>query len=486
MKIFFLSLFIMLYSVGAKASCKINNAEENHKDFLGLVLESSDFCPQDVQELKKILEKDGVQTYPAMVANRGHHNPKLGSFSIFESVSGPSQIMGLDIQPEHLYFGHFTTIGPNNEIVLDQKAVPNKLLIEAIAYDFEKSIYNFYELIGTTSGAQWFYRGNSHDAYADNKLLKLSSRPQFGTKMRCSGCHTSGGPIMKELATPHNDWWTAKRGLPFAPNKPSLDLKKYLVNIIDASSFSKNVLKGIELVGKSNIPSKLTLKEKLRPLFCTTEINLLSDVAPLESPSSVLEISSDIFVDPLLVKAVSLKMEKDFYLSSLQFFNSRFPENNQLDAAHGFLAPVKGHVNHLQVMQLMADGSIDEEFALDVLSIDFKNPLFSKERCQLLKLVPETGNWKAAFKQLLQQSLWPVALELAKKMEEVNGQQHRQEALAYLQEKQKNWASKQNVQEEVVKLNSLRISVFKDEISQNPRGQILEPGFRVIFPVLSL
>lgn len=33
------------------------------------------------------------------------------------------------------------------------------------------------------------------------------------------------------------------------------------------------------------------------------------------------------------------------------------------------------------------------------------------------------------------------------------------------------------------KLIEARVAVYNAEISKNPRGQILEPGFRVIFPI---
>jgi len=106
---------------------------------------------------------------------------------------------------------------------------------------------------------------------------------------------------------------------------------------------------------------------------------------------------------------------------------------------------------------LIADRVIDEEFAVDVLSIDFKNPLFSQA---------------------------PEARELAVKLESENKQQHRLLAEAYLAQKQTSWKTQAAVISELKLLNALRLSVFKDEISKNPKGQILEPWFRVIFPVM--
>jgi hypothetical protein len=58
--------------------------------------------------------------------------------------------------------------------------------------------------------------------------------PIFGKQLRCSGCHISGGPIMKELTEPHDSWWRTTRPLPLGARKPekiaspNLKLKKAL------------------------------------------------------------------------------------------------------------------------------------------------------------------------------------------------------------------------------------------------------------------
>ena len=135
-------------------------------------------CPTDVFALKAALLSDGLLAQPAMVANRGRHNPQLGSFSFFEVVSGHSSTLNKTLRPEHFYFGHFTQV--NSGVVdLDQTPEAGKLMIELVAWDFTKGLYNFYELIGTGStGATWFYRGDSRDAFLDNKNLHLPSVPE--------------------------------------------------------------------------------------------------------------------------------------------------------------------------------------------------------------------------------------------------------------------------------------------------------------------
>lgn len=471
-------IFTLLYFLSAFGSCRVSNHENARQDLLLSILKTAKECPVKVQELKGELINDGIEAKPAMVANRGAHNPKYGSFSIFESVAGYSLALKKVIKPEHLFFGHFTT-SKGGYVELDQESANGKLIIEAMAYDFIKKVYNFYELVGTASGPQWFYRGDSFDAYADNKELKLKSNPAFGKRMRCSACHNSGGPIMKELKFPHNDWWTKRRGLTFGDNHLSQEIKTYMSELIDASEFSKSVVRGMKLL-KNN--DHLSLKEKLRPLFCATEINLESDINPLSSPATELEITSAVFINPLLARPRPLRMNKALYLKGLGKLGSKFPETNFLDAQHGFLAPVKAHTNHLQVLSLLKDGVVDKEFVFDVLSIDFKKPLFSKERCGLLKLVKDGAAWKEEFKESLMKSETASAKELFEKMQVQDAHIHKKAAQEYLKTKAQSWATEMGVVKELKKLNRLRLSVSEDEISSNPKGQILEPGFRVIFP----
>lgn len=474
---------LLLVFLSLSLDLKACLAPEGRRDLLAILLSGSSECPHDVRELKRILSEDGLRSLPAMVANRGRHNPELGSFSIFESVKGESRVLrGQSVLPEHLYFGHFTHLDPNAAVALAQKSAPGKLLIEVIAYDFQKKFYNFYELIGTQAGPKWFYRGDSLDALEDNRLLKLGRAPQVGTKMRCSACHNSGGPIMKELAAPHNDWWTKERRLSFGSHQPDLELASYLHEFIDAGEFAVTVKAGMSLVAKKNLPRGRSLQEKLRPLFCTTEINLVSDLKPLTHPRSFIEVPTAVIADPLLVGETRFALRKDLYLSALRRLNFRFPETDEVDGDHAFLAPVRGEVNHQQVLALIRDGIIDEEFALDVLSIDFQNPLFSASRCDLLRFVPESGTLVRGLITNLKNAPTAAAKLLAERLMNRDGRAHRERALTYLQERVMAFSTQEGVVRELRSLDHLRESVFKDEISKNPRGQILEPGFRVIFP----
>lgn len=462
--------FIILKSGGSWGNCQIIKGSQN-RDILTFVLEQAENCPKNIIEFKAKLKLDGLSFKSYMVANRGYHNPRWGSFSIFETVSGRSNILGRAVLDEDLYFGHFTRKDKKNTIVLDQQNLDGKLLIEVMAFDYKKKVYNFYELIAHGSGPKWFYRGDSFDIYEDNKNLKLTQLR--ASKLRCSACHVSGGPILKELDAPHADWWSKKKKLPMGNANISIDLEQYLSQLKDVKYFAKAVKRGIARI---NI-EKAVLKQKLKPLFCTTEINLKSDIS---DDLKKLSIPADIFVNPFLHEGVALSMNRKLYQDALAFHGSRFPETSLSDSMYAFHAPVKGYSNIRAIKKLVRDNIIDKEFMLDILTYDFKRPLFSKKRCQLLNFIGHGFDWKNKFIDKLVRTGRYQDLVLNLKLN--NSEIYKNRISEYLQEIQLNFNSASGVIKAVGQLNILRQSVYIDEISQNPRGQILEPGFRIIFP----
>ncbi|MEE2671757.1 MAG: hypothetical protein VYA54_08605 [Bdellovibrionota bacterium] len=452
------------------AKCAIVGSNQNN-DVVTSLVQNAEICPKNVLEFTAILAQDGLVSKSYMVANRGFHNPRWGSFSVFETVSGQSKSMNRKVIDEDLYFGHFTVKNQSNTIVLDQLNLKGKLLIEVMAYDWKKNAYNFYELIGGISKPTWFYRGDSFDIFEDNMNLKLGKSK--ASKLRCSACHISGGPILKELEYPHSDWWTKEMPLPMGSSKISYDLQLYLDQLKDVSHFSASVKKGMKRIAKP----ELGIQQKLRPLFCTTEINLKSDSS---MDTNILKISADIFVNPLLNEEVFLTMERNLYEDALEFYGSKFPETNLSDSQYAFHAPVKAYSNIEAIKKLVKDGVIDEEFMLDILAYDFKHPLFSKKRCDFLKLIENELDWRGAFLEKLNRSGRYVSL--VSDLSKTNKKSHLVKVKNYLRDLQMSFSTAEGVIESVSYLSGIRESVYDDEISKNPRGQILEPGFRIVFP----
>ena len=489
MRILAISLLFICSALQLQAACLIKGSNGapavGPQDPLFQVLRSESTCPNRVQDLKKLLEQKGLLTAPAMVANRGRNNPELGSFSFFESVTGT--VSGAHVGPGEIFFGHFTEV-KDHQLALDQVPDKGKLMIELIAWDASKGYYNFYEMIGTGGGVQWFYRGDSADILHDNTFVHRDApagSPQFGARLRCSACHSSGGPIMKELSAPHNDWWSQSRPLEFGSHPPSVEVQKWVSGLIDADQFSQNVKAGIERLEASdryqNLKKSLSLQERLRPLFCENEINLESDSIALSDAAASVKVPSGFLISPMLAE-IPLKIKRADYVALLQTHKVSFPESNAPDADHAWLVPVKGFSDHRAVQSLVEDGLIDEEFVRDVLAVDYQIPIFSASRCGLLKLVPErvSAKWQDELVQNLSRSGSAAAEQL--KLNLTSPERNQAWRFARFTKYAQTVKNPAVLPTLFQKLLLTRQATFSDEISQNPRGQILEPGFRVIFP----
>lgn len=485
MKTFLWIYFCLIYFSAANAEpCRILSSDKKPApvlhDGLAKVLRASEKCPQNIMALEAELRLKSWTFSTHLVANRGRFNPKLGSFSFFEAVEKTED----DITQE-IFLGHFTG-AVRGVIELEQKPLAQRLLIESIAWDHEKGLYNFYELIGQGTSAQWFYRGDSADALKDNQYLHRTppaSENKFGETMRCSACHNSGGPIMKELTPPYNDWWRSNRALPFEPNRLSGEVVARVNRLNDASNLSALVTRGMDKLNKSPAYQRAVMdrswQEILRPLFCTTEINLVSSEARLKDRDGNFLVPSAFIVNPLL-GALSLSFSKVNYRKLLAQAGVEFPENGEDDADHMWLSPVVGASDILAITTLIETETISREAALEILMVDFKNSVFSTKRCGLLSSVPNvSGNWFFDFKAALAERSEAHARDLLRNLTS----DHSPDRYAQIV---KNYGDElegvEGFRRLFQSLLQVRDDAFANEISQNPLGQILEPGFRVIFP----
>ena len=420
-----------------------------------------------------------------MVNFVGFHNPDPGAFFFFEIVSNDgSSPPGLRIARGDLLFGHFTATA-------GRRLVSNKsgLTIELIAWDPDKQFFNFYELVDGV----WFYRGDSKDILDDVQVLHRDRKPSesaFGGRLRCSGCHVNGGLLQKELVLPHNDWFLRNRQLPLGQLQPDPFVKDEVARVVDADELSKLVMASVQRLADSpgyrKILAVRSMQEQLRPLFCPMEVNIESDPSPVDDQKPSLHIPSAFFVDPRLATA-DVSIRRQDYDAALRAMRSRLPDTpGRADADHGWLTPVKAASDVAAIDSLVRQGVIDKEFVGDVLAVDFTNPIFSEARCDLLKSVPDNGgsDFIPRFQVALRASSAPAAAKLLENLSDRTRDAafHQKQALAFLSACQQRAGDPTAVMEWYRLLGQRRAEVSASEISQNPRGHILEDPGRVIFP----
>ena len=462
--------------------------------------------PRTIFEVRQKLLKLGGSLKTHIVANRGHENPEAGSFSFFETYVGP--IPGGTVRPGEFFLGFFSE-RQGDQLAVQQGFDEGGLMIELIAWDYSKQLYNFWELIGTGQGSQWHYRGDTNDVLADGADINVGSpNPNFGPRLRCSGCHTLGTPIFKEIQAPHNDWWTTRFKLDLGslklatgadPMNPSQLAGKLFRESQDASSLASEVKRGIDqlIATQAAAGRGPGLKRELRSLFHTMEMNLATDSVPFQQRTGgAVELPAGFFVDARLLATPSpapVPVPVGLYRSTLQAVGSRFApeEAAKAETRHAFVVPVRAYIDDQVIESLLRRGVLDDELVADVLAVDPTTPVYSPARGSLIRYVPDQANnahelrerLVAALKQAPASDTAAQALLANLTDPARTAEAHRRAARGFFDACRKSAQQPDAVRDWLRLASQRRLEVAKAETSQNKRGTILEPGFRVIFPV---
>ncbi|MFO0634990.1 MAG: hypothetical protein U0168_19270 [Nannocystaceae bacterium] len=280
-----------------------------------------------------------------------------------------------DRQPHELLFSLFG-------LTTKTSGLPGN--VEVIAFDRTNKAFNYYSI---EDGEMHFF-GSSVD------YLKFSD----DEGARCNQCHPMGGLNMKELAAPWVHWEgdTTTPGASTLVDKHADDLGTKtdgieLESIVDSGNDALIETKTRTLLAQGDV------KEVLRPLFCTVQINLEegSSSAGGKAPSS---IPGGALVDSRLGFG-SVPVAATVYSAAIKSSKQKIVGNNgtQLKNKSGkgvvdtFFAlsfPVISREDQNYIDKLIELKVIDEDFKQDVLAVDMTRPLFSADRCALLDSAP--------------------------------------------------------------------------------------------------
>jgi hypothetical protein len=475
--------------------------------------------PRDIFQIRQRLEAHGGRLKAHIVVNGGHENPARTpadreKFMVFETYANatPDRL----VEEDELFFGFF--VGAANNILA---VLPG--FVELIAWDRTKQVYNFWELLGD----KWHYRGDSNDVLTNVERINVASpNPSFNIVrksptdgqpvLRCSGCHTLGGPIMKELEPPHNDWWTTARKLDLGPfslqpgneaaNPAHVAARAFdeTKEATDAANLNAQVKKGIDrlLAARgTRADGGTNLRLQLRSLFTTMEFNLVSDRIPFKERTArneAIEIPTDFFVDARLTKdrqPVSVNGAR--YKEALAKVGSRFAPKEKpglVETFNAFLVPARSHIDNRWIATLIQRGMLDDELVADVLAVDFTTPVFSLERKGLVRHVPAQAKDARDLRDQLVTALKTApstdraAAKLLANLTESGSTaaSHRQAVDAYLAACRKAASSLDAVVGWLRVAAQRRVEIVHSETASNEPNVITEPGFRVIFSEYTL
>jgi hypothetical protein len=462
--------------------------------------------PRDVLAVRQRLLQLGGTLKTHIVANRGHDNPRFGSFSFFETYTGP--IPGGKVGDAEFFLGFFSE-PQNGKLAIDIHAQPGQLMMELIAWDYTKEVYNFWELIGDGKTGQWKYRGDSNDILADVAEVYLQQPAKFGKRLRCSACHTLGAPIMKELWEPHNDWFRKDTPLPLgtltleegADAKNTRQVASQLwKKATDAGHLGQRVEQGAAKLVAARFARKdgpLTLRQHLRSLFAPMEINLRGDTQPFSKrvkDGSAVELPQDFFVDTALAgQPGRIAGDVNLYQGVLKKVNARFAAKETpglVETHHAFNVPVRSAIDEAVVGQLLAKGLLDPQLVASVRAIDFTTPLYSAARSGLLRYVPDQakdaddlrGQLVAALQEAKNDPDAQQLLTYLRELKKYTVEYFRQMAADYLDVLRQGAKDLDTVYDWWRVASQRRQELKVAPTAPSPTNNITEPGFRIIFP----
>lgn len=290
-------------------------------------------------------------------------------------------------------------------ISFNSEKFPTPNFIEAMGWDESSGSFNYYKLNQTQgeTAATWKFRGNSKDA----DLLSTTARQ--GT---CMQCHINGGPVMKELVLPWNNWHSFSDNISYlAPGGKSWPIANAanspLKNLEGAESLETDIMmptivrfntRRINQFKGANGTIITDARRLLKPLFITTEANLISSngLSSLHSfakrpPLNELRIPQSFFINQALLDRLNISASffdfndisgKD-YEHLVRQTKTTFNGQQPGDSNFAWFVPEAGFIDSDFVTQLVDQGILSPAFVAAALAIDLETPVFSPSRAKL-------------------------------------------------------------------------------------------------------
>ncbi len=315
-------------------------------------------------------------------------------------------------------------------VFFNSEDFPDVQSIEALGWDRQRGRYNYYKLDqqGTLGRRSWKFRNSSIQA----DLLEPAQRT--GT---CLQCHVNGAPVMKELALPWNNWHSGsdeadylKSSWPVGRNpriskalKRAEELETDVIvpainrfNTVRIEESLAHDQSGNLLLDAEGRQQVIDSQRLLRPLFVTTEVNLISSnqqvgsLHPFSSfstpgPFSAVAIPNSFFLNANLISGDNPSVKQGLNITESLKFNDiaqvKPDEYRQLvnesgvklgdspgDTNFAWFVPEPSHVDNNMIEQLITQGIVTPEFVAAVMAIDLETPILSSAREELLQFVP--------------------------------------------------------------------------------------------------
>jgi hypothetical protein len=321
-------------------------------------------------------------------------------------------------------------------VFFDAQAFPSPGFIEAWGWDNVRGRYNYYKLddTGTPDGRlTWKFRASSVGA----DRLTFPER-----RATCLACHINGGPIMKEVSFPWNNWHSFKspasyltsgQGWPVAHNAAiasgrlngaeTLETDGILPSIRQFNNrrineaIARQDADGNIAVNGQGIAEVIAGKRLLRSLFFTTEFNIISSAQksglhpfsgkPTGAPATDVEIPNTFFLNANLIAggtpakylgldvpeaaqfSATAKVSPAEYKRLVEASNVQLGGIRPADTDFAWFVPEPSAIDNDMIDRLMRRGIVSKEFVASVILVDLEQPMLSADRESLWQFVPD-------------------------------------------------------------------------------------------------
>lgn len=364
--------------------------------------------------LRKGTFPDSVDAIVTAVSNSGL-NLRQANYLVGEGSQIPTTVASREA-PRNLRYVLTWGTSPTSSAQIFLNAAPggNSGFLQLISWNAQANKYNFFEFreqVGERTGTStkvWSWTGDS----------SMARTPQTMGR-GCFDCHHNGVVIMKELASPWNNWHSQLATISPLVVPMAVAQEQIFQNLSGAQDLERVVNSGFQIYYQNWLRDRYKneqgtiqisdVNEMLRHLTTNTTVNFASSKIQSKGENTsppnreISGIPNDFF---LWDTALSTRLALNYTIPPITFKRSDYdnylkthnfklvqpdftkPDDSPLYEQDGstyfaFFVPVPSVEDSYMLSQMRSRKILSDKFIAALLMVDFKNPVFSDKRTSL-------------------------------------------------------------------------------------------------------
>lgn len=269
--------------------------------------------------------------------------------------------------------------------------------LQLMSWDTKHCAFNFYQRLNDI----WVWSGNSFHSLESNTRAK---GPFLG--------HINGGPVMKELKLPWQNWRSMDAQISpniFPPDDPFVNHRFFKdPNLVKGGEIFEKIVEAAFGIWNDCRINQGMIENKvknfhffLRQVLEATNVNLISSAKSFDSidEDSTIILPFSFFANTEALNIVGLntilppvKVSGKLYLENLKKFDFALKSDGVKlpgDTHFAFFVPEPAAEDNDLLRKIISKEMLSERLAACLLMVDFSNPIFSIRRAKLSQYIPE-------------------------------------------------------------------------------------------------